>query len=191
MRWWAADLIFLAMLLGPPRSVSQTPSAPIPKSYRLAWSDEFPGTKLDTSKWMISTRERDDAQQTADAVAVNNGNLRIKYYSVGSSHYTAFLKTVGRFETTYGFFEARIRFNDSPGTHSSFWLTSSSIGKPLGNPGEAGTEIDIMEHRAMGLKGEDVTGAIISNLHWDGYVRGLEKDASSGVVRVWQPSTAQ
>jgi beta-glucanase (GH16 family) len=164
------------------------PSAPIPSGYALVWSDEFEGASLDTSKWTISTKLRDDAQQTADAVAVSDGNLHISYYTVDGIHYTAFLKTVGKFETTYGFFEARIRFRDSPGTHSSFWLQSTSIGTPLGDPGVAGTEIDIIEHRAMGMTMQDVTAGIISNLHWDGYDAGVEQSRSSGLQQPPGPS---
>jgi beta-glucanase (GH16 family) len=158
-----------------------------PAGYQLTWSDEFQGNELDLTKWQIGTAKRDDAQQTPDAVTVHNGRLRISTYSEDGINYTGFLKTKELFETTYGYFEAKIRFNDSPGEWCAFWMNSGSNGEPVGNAGAAGAEIDIMEHRATDDAGRDVRNQAPTTLHWDGYGK-FHKFATSTAV---QPAGAR
>jgi len=140
-----------------------------PKGYRLVWEDNFDGDQLDKAKWTPETYVRRGNPLSADAVTVKGGVLTITTYTEGGKHYTGFITTKGKFETTHGYFEARIRFNSSPGQWGAFWLHSPTIGKPVGDPAKAGTEIDIVEHRARSDKGEDVSNLLSMNLHWDGY----------------------
>jgi beta-glucanase (GH16 family) len=140
-----------------------------PQGYRLVWEDNFDGNQLDKTKWTPDTHIRRGNPLSADAIIVKDGVLTITTYSQGGKHYTGFLTTKGKFETTYGYFEARIRFNSSPGQWGAFWLHSPTIGNPLGDPAKAGTEIDIVEHRARDKEGQDVSNHLAMNLHWDGY----------------------
>lgn len=140
-----------------------------PSSYRLAWQDNFDGEKFDASKWTAMVGPRKGGQSAADAVAVKDGVLSITTYTKDGKHYTGFLSTKGKFETTYGYIEAAIRFKTTPGQWGAFWMMPPTMGKPLGDPATAGTEIDIVEHRASDKKGEDLCGMYVINLHWDGY----------------------
>ena len=140
-----------------------------PSGYQLVWQDDFSGTTLDLGKWKPATNKRDNAQLTANAAKVTDGRLRITTYTQDGTHYTAFLTTTGHYQATYGYFESRIRFHDAPGEHCAFWLQSPTLGKPLGNPAVAGTEIDIMEHRVQDSAGRNIGDLASFNLHWDGY----------------------
>jgi beta-glucanase (GH16 family) len=142
-------------------------------SWRLAWHDEFDGAQLDEAKWTPQSAPRKGAQNTPDAVAVRDGMMTITTWTENGKHLTGFLRTIGKFETTYGYFEARIRFHTTPGEWGAFWLTSPSIGKPVGDPAKAGVEIDVVEHRAVyGVgsgAGNDASNLMAMALHWDGY----------------------
>lgn len=141
-----------------------------PEGYRLAWADEFDATALNTNKWVhwLPGRRR-DAVNSPDAVTINNGCLSIVSFTKADQHYTGMISTKGRFEPVHGYWEARIRFEDSPGTWSAFWLQSPTMGKHIGDPAGSGIEIDICEHRVIGKDGENLAGKVQHTLHWDGY----------------------
>ena len=137
--------------------------------YHLAWHDEFDGPALDTSGWTVYAGARRDAENTADAVSVRRGVLTITTYTAHGRHVTGFLDTAGKRLWTYGWFEARVRFATSSGEWGAFWMSSPSIGQPVGDPGQAGAEIDIVEHRVRDAAGADLSNGYVANVHWDGY----------------------
>jgi beta-glucanase (GH16 family) len=145
-------------------------SAKPPPGYQLAWSDEFKGHTLDTNKWndwLLGSRR--DATDVTNAITVRHGHLTITSYSEGTNYFTGMVSTKGKFEPVHGYWEARIKFKDSPGMWSAFWLQSPTMGHPLHDPGQAGVEIDICEHRVVSTEGEKLAGKIQHTLHWDGY----------------------
>jgi hypothetical protein len=80
-------------------------------------------------------RPRLDAIATPEAVAVHDGLLTLTTYTDASGrHHTGFVGTQGVVEVTYGYFEARIRFNDSPGGWCAFWIDSPTNGDPMAIP---------------------------------------------------------
>lgn len=137
--------------------------------WQRLFADEFNGNTLNTGIWSRATGARRDAVNTANAVSVGGGNLTLTTYTQGSTHYTGFVGSYAGFFATYGYYEARIRFQSTSGMWSAFWIQSPTIGNPLGNPGVAGTEIDIVEHRARDVPGADLRNRASMNLHWDGY----------------------
>jgi beta-glucanase (GH16 family) len=143
--------------------------ADAPEGYKLRWKEDFDGDKLDAAKWTTVVGPRKGGYSVADAARVKDGALTITTYTKDGKHCTGFLTTKGKFETTYGYIEAAIRFNSMPGEWGAFWLMTSSIGQPAGDPAKAGTEIDIVEHRASDSKGQDIRDTYVINLHWDGY----------------------
>jgi beta-glucanase (GH16 family) len=156
-------LVFAALLLS-----SAAEAAPPGEGWALGWSDEFDGTALNGSNWTVGTGNRRDAVNTANALSVQDGYLRIKTYTEGGTHYTGWIGSQGKYENCFGYWEARVRYRSSQGMWSAFWLQPygiNSIGDPAGN----GTEIDIAEHRSRDSGGANLTNSLAMNVHWDGY----------------------
>jgi beta-glucanase (GH16 family) len=140
-----------------------------PAGWTLTFEDEFAGSALDSSKWGYrQLGPRHDGINATSAVTVADGALTIKTYTDGGVHYTGMIGTQDKFEQTYGYYEARMKFHTTPGQWSAFWLQSPDYGG-LGNPAVYGTEIDIVEHRAINRNGVDFRARYNSAVHWDGY----------------------
>jgi hypothetical protein len=139
-----------------------------PAGYQLVWREEFDGTSLG-SVWNAYSGRRYDSVATPDAVSVHDGVLQLTTYTdaAGTNH-TGFLDTRGTFDATYGYFEARVRFNDAPGEWCAWWIDSPTNGDPMGDPGTAGVEIDVAEHRVTDQSGFTALRDMIAlNLNWD------------------------
>jgi beta-glucanase (GH16 family) len=152
--------------------------------WTLAWSDEFEGAAgaaVDGAKWVADTggqgwgnQEREFYTPGAEnAVLDGAGHLVITARAeqsaqrrcwYGTCRYTsARLKTVDRYEPTYGRFEARIRLPRGQGLWPAFWLLGAncdSVGWP-----QCG-EIDVVE--SVGHEPNIVFGT----LHGPGYSGG-------------------
>jgi beta-glucanase (GH16 family) len=148
--------------------IVQSDAAP-PAGYVLVWSDEFEGTFLNTNKWEHRLPgPRNDAINTSNAVSLSNGVLTITTYTEGGTNFTGMIGTEDLYMPLYGYFEARINFNDSSGGWSAFWMTSPTM-TMLGDPHSYGTEIDIAEHRAVNANNTPNSNRALAALHWDGY----------------------
>jgi beta-glucanase (GH16 family) len=172
--------IAIALAAGAGNAAAAAPAGP------PTWSDEFSGTSLDVSRWSHrATGPRNDGILTPDAVTVAGGALTIKTYTEQGKHYSGMISTQQHgsdgFEQTYGYFEAKVKFNSSPGQWSAFWLQSPTIASPLGDPAAAGVEMDVAEHRARCVTASaptspatcapdrDITDRTQRALIWDGY----------------------
>jgi beta-glucanase (GH16 family) len=165
--------------LMPPEEQPQEPDVPVPDpivqtlppaGYALVLEEGFDGTALDGSLWNVMEEPRRDALATADAIAVGGGVLTLTTSTEDGVHHTGFLFTEGKFEARYGYFEARIRFSDAPGSWCAFWLLSPTVGNPRGDPGRAGVEIDVVEHRVTDQSGwDELADMVAMNINWDGY----------------------
>ena len=152
---------------------------PVPE-WTLTWSDEFTGAAgagVDSSKWVADTggqgwgnQERQYYTRGANAQLDGSGNLVITarvstdssrrcWYGV-CGYTSARLKTKGRFEATYGRFEARIRVPRGQGIWPAFWMLGADIDE-VGWPRSG--EIDIMEN--IGREPRIVHGTV----HGPGY----------------------
>ncbi len=146
-----------------------------PPGYILKWADEFNGTQLDETKWKVwLPGKRRDAINTADAIRVGKGVLTITTFTEGGKHYTGMVSTQGIFEPSFGYYEARIQWNDAPATWSAFWTISDlmllpDMGVHIGNVAASGNEIDFVEHRETDHEGRRMAGQANFTLHWDGY----------------------
>jgi len=155
-------------------------SLPVGAEYKLVWSDEFDGQELDLAKWDYrQLGPRRDAVNVKDTVSLDGqGNLVLMTKRQGDEYHTAMIGTQGTFETTFGYFEVRVKLQEQLGHWSAFWLQSPSLGDPLGDPGKAGTEIDIFEY--LRKDGDRVH----HNLHWDGYSKAHHKHSGQTVTVV-------
>lgn len=159
-----------------------SPAAPLPRTWVLAWSDEFEGSAgapVDAGKWAADTGGQGWGNQereyytpgTENASLDGAGHLVITARAespdtprrcwYGACRYTsARLLTKGRFEATYGRFEARIRIPRGQGLWPAFWMLGADIGS-VGWPTSG--EIDVMEN--IGREPAMVHGT----LHGPGY----------------------
>jgi beta-glucanase (GH16 family) len=141
----------------------------VPQGYALVLEDGFDGGDLDAAIWdQRLPGPRRDAVNTPEAVRLDGqGHLVIDTWTEGGIHYTGMIGSQDRFEQRYGWFEARIDFDDAPGMWSAFWLQSPDMGSFLGDPERAGVEMDIVEHDLFtSVASEPVWHGA---LHWDGY----------------------
>jgi beta-glucanase (GH16 family) len=161
----ALALTLAACGSAPPESPSPAPVSGEAPTWTLAWSDEFDGpagAPVDGAKWAVDTggtgwgnRERQYYTSGVENAALDGaGRLVITARAegpdsprrcwYGACRYTsARLETRGRFETTYGRFEARIRIPRGQGLWPAFWMLGADIGG-IGWP--ASGEIDVMEN---------------------------------------------
>jgi beta-glucanase (GH16 family) len=174
-----ASAVYAVALAAP----AVAPAQPPPGVGPLTWSDEFTGAALDPTHWTYrATGPRDDGLLLPTAVSVGGGLLTIKTYTdPAGNHHSGMVSSlpVGSttgFEQTYGYFEARVKFNTAPGQWSAFWLQTPTNGSPLGDPATAGVEMDIAEHRTRCVtpaqicgSGNDISDRIQEALIWDGY----------------------
>ena len=170
----------------PTAQVTPIDNTPVtPAEYKLSWSDEFDGASgalVDPAKWVTETGGNGWGNQEREYYTTSAGNASLDgsghlvitaraepanssltcWY--GSCRYTsARLKTQGRFQQTYGKFEARIRIPRGQGLWPAFWMLGSNIDQ-VGWP-QSG-EIDIMEN--IGKEPFAVHGT----LHGPGYSGG-------------------
>ena len=185
-----ALVIVVALMLAacepaPTRARTTAPDGAPPREWTLAWSDEFAGSSgapVDAAKWVADTggqgwgnQEREYYTAGAENAALDGeGRLVITARAepadspyrcwYGVCRYTsARLKTMGRFEQTYGRFEARIRIPRGQGLWPAFWMLGGDIDR-VGWP-RCG-EIDVMEN--IGRE----PAAVHGTLHGPGYSGG-------------------
>ena len=162
-----------------------TQEGPPSKEYKLVWSDEFNGDQLDLTKWGYrSLGRRRKAINVKEAVRLDGqGNLVLTTSKVGEEYHTAMIGTQGKYETVFGYFECRVKFQSQPGHWSAFWLQTPTMGKVVGDPGSSGTEIDIFEYLVRHPDTLNIT------LHWDGYDKNHKsegkKHRESSLAKGW------
>lgn len=146
---------------------------PAGREFKLVWSDEFDGDRLDLTKWSFRTNfwgRRFPAFAGPDegAVEVKDGKVHLKLIRRRDGQYASPQLQTGelmwdiprdpnaksfwplpkrekpKFEHTFGYYECRCRLQQSPGWWSAFWMQSASQGVTL-DPQRSGIEHDIME----------------------------------------------
>lgn len=148
---------------------TQLPTPPVGKVWRLVWHDEFSGTQLDRSLWDAPEYERrGHLWRAANAYLDGQGNAILETSKVGDRYASPCIRTKGKFEKAFGYFETRCRLPKEQGHWSAFWLYNDSVGK-IGDQGRDGTEIDIMEWPYR-------DGRVQLTLHWDGYGKAHQSE---------------
>ena len=164
----------------------------IPYADLLIFNDEFIENELDTTKWSYrKLGKKNAAINVKDAIDIKDGKLTIKVYSEKQEdgtykHYTCQLGTQGKFDNTFGYYEARIKFSPVSGSWGAFWIQSPTFYKTEVNAEHAGVEIDIIERRAEDKERNDMSDQIGNALHWmeDGKLRSRSLRADSMNVGV-------
>lgn len=146
-------------------TVGQTPAAPPAyEGWKLIWSDDFDGDTLDFTKWNYRyLGKRESAMISKECVSLDGkGHLHLSVFEKDGVMQNGMIGTYGKFSTTYGRFEARIKFPEMQGQHGSFWMQPDKPGKEEKNAAVTGAEIDIIEWFGAGRK----DGGMASNVYW-------------------------
>jgi beta-glucanase (GH16 family) len=154
-------MLRLALLLTGSVLLAEPPG----KGWTPSFADEFNGRALDSARWTAQEATRRDAMNTARAVSVGGGVLRLTTFTENGRHFTGFVSSERKFAQVQGYFEARLRFSSQPGMWSAFWMMPMTYGKSK-DPAKAdvdGVEIDIVEHLAQ------FGGHFDTTIHWGGY----------------------
>ena len=144
------------------------------REWKLVWSDEFSGDRLDLNNWtrqIMPDPFNGEWQQYFDDeenAYVTDGFLVIKAIHTGKLHgddqYTsARLHTGGKQEWKYGRIAARIQLPHGRGIWPAFWMLGANIDEIGGDVRwpKCG-EIDILE-----MYGSRNNGVVEANLHYD------------------------
>lgn len=165
------------------------------RKWKLVWSDEFDGEKLDETKWVcergIIRNPGTEHTYTDDPenVRVEKGVLVLEArrktvqnpkYEPGSTdfrkaketHYTSgSVETLGKYDFTYGRVEVRAKVPAGRGMWPAIWMMGSNITK-CGWP-RCG-ELDVME-----FVGSD-PGGVYGTMHWFDPVHPQKPSAATG-----------
>lgn len=143
-RWTLMAVIWLC-------AAAAAGAPPAGRAWRLVFSDEFDGPRLDASKWSRSNHgeafvwngaQGRLAEDHADVDGKGNFVVRVSRAADGTYRYHHGVQTKGKFQRTYGYFETRARFTRQPGWWGAVWLYGVEVGP---NPFVMGQEIDIFE----------------------------------------------
>lgn len=138
-------------------------AAPIP-GYKLVWSDEFDGTKVNEDEWNYRLGVHRESYCTADNVSIEDGKLKIdlRVENVGGKKFTGG-GVITKRQWHYGYYETRAKLDDGYGWHEAFWTTLSDGVWGTEDPQYQDTdriEIDGFEHYA-GHGPHEITYGII------------------------------
>ena len=130
-----------------------------PAGYKLAWSDEFDGQKLDTGKWVFRTDSKMWSTQKPENVSVTTGKLKlaVKKEKAGDKNYTG-AGVITKKTFKYGYYESKFKIPPGAGWHTSFWMMKHD-GKGGTGPGATVLELDACENDSVNPLGYGV------NLH--------------------------
>ncbi|MCH7412117.1 family 16 glycosylhydrolase [Belliella sp. R4-6] len=140
---------------------------------KLVWKDEFDYEGLpDSTKWSFDTQGNDWSwgndelqwytESNSNNAEVSNGILKITAVkeAIGNKRYSsARLRSLGKGDFKYGYFEISARMPSGNGTWPAIWMLPSNSDK--GWP--EGGEIDIMEH--VGFKPDTVFATVHTKAH--------------------------
>lgn len=149
------------------------PSLYVPDEYQLVFFDEFETQGLDTARWRHRYREGHEygagIASHGSVYQPGDGLLHLVTRYEGGQFLTGMIRSVPQFQ--YGYFEASIRFQSLQGHHGAFWLQSETYGQIVGDPGQSGAEIDIIEFFGNGRIATDAK----QNVYFDPYISGQEQ----------------
>lgn len=139
------------------------------KQWRLVFSDEFSGGRLDETKWSRARHGEAFCWNGARGVRCDDhadvdgqGHFVVKVTrdADGTYRYHNGIQTKGKFQRAYGYYETRVRFSREPGWWGAVWLYGVEVGP---NPFKMGQEIDIFEDFNKPKKKNDFA----HNVHFD------------------------
>lgn len=142
-------------------AVAATPARPAPPlkplkeqielpGWKLLWQDEFNGSKLDETKWVLCKRGNADWMNTVSddprLIKVGDGILHLlgiqndNLEKDPAPYLTGAITSQGKFTFKYGKVQIKARFKSAQGAWPALWMLGEERGWPHNG------EIDLMEH---------------------------------------------
>ncbi|TKB96891.1 glycoside hydrolase family 16 protein [Pedobacter cryophilus] len=126
------------------KSKAEVPSGFVPQGYKLSFNDEFEGKSLDITKWDYRLAAKIgggySSNQLEDNVSINNGVLLVKgvFKDPKAGGINSGGGVISKAHFRYGYYESRVKTQDGPFWHSSFWTYNTK-------DKTRATEIDVFE----------------------------------------------
>ncbi len=164
-------------------AISQRLMSPRTMGYHLVWVDQFNGNSLDTTKWNVrGIGPRRIGYNSAEAVKVEDGFLKLYALKKGDSILAGAVGTAKHVNQKYGYFECRAQLQKSAGIWGAFWIQSSKISQGE-DPAKFGSEMDIFEYFSE-MGNDTITHAVHwaygPNMHSVGPMKSYLKGLSQG-----------
>lgn len=135
--------------------------------YVMTFDDEFNGNDLDLTKWSKCPewkRQDKNCYWSDDCSYLNGEGQLVLEATYDGDYYMGAIRSKGKFEQAYGYFEVKCTLNTTPGWWTAFWLMGETVQE--GNSGAEGTEIDIYESAFY------YDNEVQHTLNWGGYGAG-------------------
>lgn len=143
--------------------------------YVETFCDDFEGDTLDDTKWELCPewdRQGGGSHWNHNNVSLDgNGNLLLKadYIEGSDVLQCGAVRTAGKFEQVYGYFEIRCKFQTKDGFWSAFWMMPLVNSDEIPGGGD-GTEIDVFEQVNINKPASNGKPRVFNHVvHWDGY----------------------
>lgn len=122
-----------------------------PAGYKLSWSDEFDGDKVDLAKWIYRTDSKHWSTQKPENVEVRGGTLQlnVRKEKAGDKQYTG-AGLISKQLFKHGYYEAKFKVPAGAGWHTSFWMMKHNDTGGT-NPKTAKQELDVCENDSANL----------------------------------------
>ncbi len=114
---------------------------------KLLFFDDF-NDELDTSVWNVHDELRRGGYWDKDQAFTKDGNLVLRtVQKEDGKYYMGAIDTMNKYETHFGYFEAKVLLPKASGIWAAFWLMPQGMmnGNPTSDVSVCGAEIDIME----------------------------------------------
>ncbi len=114
---------------------------------KVLFFDDFDG-ELDTSVWNVHHELRRGGYWDKDQAFTKDGNLVLRTVKKeDGKYYMGAIDTMNKYETHFGYFEAKVLLPKASGIWAAFWLMPQGMmnGNPTKDVSVCGAEIDIME----------------------------------------------
>lgn len=141
--------------------------------YVMTFDDEFNGSNLDLTKWSRCPewkRQDRNCYWNNDCSYLNGEGQLVLEATYDGDYYMGAIRSKGKFEQAYGYFEVKCTLNTTPGWWTAFWLMGETVQE--GNSGAQGTEIDIYESAFY------YDNEVQHTLNWGGYGAGHQASGS-------------
>ncbi len=177
-------------------------------NFKLVWSDEFDGDRIDDQKWnyRLNMMGKRHPAWTDKGVKVENGFAVFSVFEENGEIVSSQLQTghnfmdqptertmfghddlqwqIGKLHESkflhlYGYYECRCRLQQKNGWWSAFWMQSPIIGASL-DPKKTGSEVDIMECFKP-------NAVVAHNVFTGGYGLDMQRRSAGGMEFVTPP----